>query len=155
MSETDSRSHAHNMSSKLLSISHVNLFAYPTSQSYATFSSQGADMQMGSTARRDSSEGADRYGPSVLASVEGIGPERCSLADGRAQFHCCERVRLQATKAACLSPSNTGPSVYQRTNSCCLTPPPHNTTPVRVSPQALRTSKCTPPSTRDQRHCCT
>ena len=42
------------------------------------------------------SEGAGRNGPSVRASVQGFGPERCSLADGRAQLRRCSRGRLQA-----------------------------------------------------------
>lgn len=53
-------------------------------------------------AARAGSKGAGRNGPSVRASVQGFGPERCSLADGRAQFHSCERGRLQAcTSQAC------------------------------------------------------
>lgn len=47
-------------------------------------------------AARGGSEGAGRNGASVRASVQGFGPERCSLADGRAQFRCCGRGRLQA-----------------------------------------------------------
>ena len=59
-----------------------------------------ADVLMGLHCRhKGGSQGAGWDGPSVLASGKGMGPERCSLADGRAQFHRCERGRLQAAHA--------------------------------------------------------